>query len=107
MSVDTFNQEAQTEIINRAIKLDSKLSEWVTTQWVKISIQLAYLGSFVASMSTLSSTSDEPDAIVNIGLAVANLLPLYLDAFKHFLRNTPVVIKEIEKNDCITPVNEP
>ena len=107
LSVDTFNQEAQTEIINRAIKLDSKLSEWVTTQWVKISIQLAYLGSFVASMSTLSSTSDEPDAIVNIGLAVANLLPLYLDAFKHFLRNTPVVIKEIEKNDCITPVNEP
>ena len=83
--------------------INSKLHDWTHMQWMRVVIQLVYLAAFIASMSTLNlngSASNVANASVNFGLAGANVLPLYLDVKKPWLRNTPLVFKPVTQKDC-------
>jgi len=85
---------------------DTKINEWVKIQWIKIAIQLIYLASFIISMSTIkvdaaSFAGIMCSSVTNAGLAAANGLPLYLDAFKPFLRNTPVTVDQLKLVDIV------
>ena len=95
IELGTEAESLRTEIST----LNNKSNEWIRVQKIKITIQAIYLVSFIISMATLGvpagRTADIMNAVINGGLAVANGLPGYLDAFKKFLRGTPLTTDEL------------
>jgi len=94
------SDKTQAESLRTEIStLNDKSNEWIRVQKIKITIQAIYLVSFIISMATLGvpagRTADIMNAVINGGLAVANGLPGYLDAFKKFLRGTPLTTDEL------------
>jgi len=79
--------------------LNDKSNEWIRVQRIKIAIQAIYLISFIISMGTIGVPdgliADIANLFINLGLTAANGLPGYLDAFKKFLRNTPLTTDEL------------
>jgi tetratricopeptide (TPR) repeat protein len=95
INLGTEAESLQTEIST----LNDKSNEWIRVQKIKIAIQAIYLISFIISMGTIGVPAgliaDIANLVTNVGLAVANGLPGYLDAFKKFLRNTPLTTDEL------------
>ena len=95
IKLGTEAESLRTEIST----LNDKSNEWIRVQKIKIAIQAIYLISFIISMGTIGVPdgliADISNLVINAGLAIGNALPGYLDAFKKFLRNTPLTTDEL------------
>ena len=95
IELGTEAESLRTEIST----LNDKSNEWIRVQKIKIAIQAIYLISFIISMGTIGVPdgliADISNLVINAGLAIGNALPGYLDAFKKFLRNTPLTTDEL------------
>ncbi len=86
------------EIEEQLEKTKKKITEWNKAQWVRMVQQILYTAAFGVSLAALSPRINIP--AVNGGqtfaMSAANAIPLYMDIFWPFKRNTPIVIPKIE-----------
>ncbi len=80
-------------------KVREKIAEWNRAQYVRLFQQVLYAVAFVVSMGTLAPRLNTP--VVNgtetFAMAAANAIPLYMDTFWPFRRNTPIVVPHVGK----------
>lgn len=78
-------------------KTKEKIREWNRAQYVRMFQQFLYTSAFVVSMGMLNPKLNT--AAVNgaqtFAMAAANAIPLYMDTFWPFKRNTPIVVPHV------------
>lgn len=75
-------------------KTKKKISEWNNAQYVRLLQQILYGAAFVVSLAALSPRINIPavNGVETFSMAGANAIPLYMDTFWPFKRNTPIVV---------------
>ncbi|MES2274203.1 MAG: hypothetical protein V4487_08430 [Chlamydiota bacterium] len=87
---------------NRALeqleKVKKEITDWNRAQYVRLFQQCLYIFSFVLSMAgiPLKSIGNTLNATQDFSMAAANGIPLYMDTFWAFKRNTPMVVPKVE-----------
>lgn len=88
--------ELTVEQIAEKVKATQKeINSWNTTQHIRLVQQLLYVAAFPISFMALAPGAKILGAVKDGVLGVASAIPIYLDAFKRFARNAPIVIKRI------------
>jgi hypothetical protein len=84
------NEEAREQLE----KTKKKIAEWNNAQYVRMAQQALYTAAFGVSMAALSPRINIPsvNGAQTFAMAAANAIPLYMDTFWPFKRNTPVVV---------------
>ncbi|MBP9841175.1 MAG: hypothetical protein KBC64_01970 [Simkaniaceae bacterium] len=79
-------------------KIEKKVKAWNNAQWVRFAQQIFYIVAFVISMGALCPKAPAAglNAGTSFGLAAANAIPLYMDTFWPFKRNTPIVVPKVK-----------
>lgn len=79
-------------------KTKKKLSEWKNAQYVRMGQQILYTAAFGVSMGALTPQLNIPavNGAQTFATAGANAIPLYMDTFWPFKRNTPIVVPMVE-----------
>ncbi len=79
-------------------KLKKKITAWNKAQHVRLSQQILYIVSFILSMLVFCPKVPKRslNALVNFSMAGANAIPLYMDVFWPFKRNTTLVVPKVE-----------
>lgn len=79
-------------------KVKEKIQDWNRAQYVRAFQQLLYTAAFGVSMAALSPKVNIPPvtATQTFAMAGANAIPLYMDSFWPFKRNTPIVVPKVE-----------
>ncbi len=88
------NEEASEQLE----KTKKKIAEWNHAQYVRMAQQALYMAAFGVSMAALSPRINTPavNGTQTFAMAAANAIPLYMDTFWPFKRNTPVVVPMVE-----------
>lgn len=75
-------------------EVKQKIHEWNHAQHVRLLQQMLYTASFGVSLATLNPRINTPtlNAATSLVLAGGNTIPLYMDTFWPFKRNTPIVV---------------
>jgi len=81
-------------------KTMKKIAEWNHAQYVRAAQQVLYTAAFGVSMAALSPRINTPpvNATQTFAMAGANAIPLYMDSFWPFKRNTPIVVPMMESS---------
>lgn len=101
-AIETFRLMKQIlkkeETQEQLAKVKKKISEWNNAQYVRMVQQLLYTAAFVVSMAALSPKINTPtvNGIQTFAMSGANAIPLYMDCFWPFKRNTPIVVPIVE-----------
>jgi len=84
--------KAQFEITQK------KITEWNRAQYVRLFQQVLYTAAFVVSMASLSPVVNTKgvQAGQTFAMAGANAIPLYMDSFWPFKRNTLIVVPKVD-----------
>jgi hypothetical protein len=101
-AIETFNllllllREQNVE--QQRKKVEKEIEEWNLAQYVRMFQQILYLVAFVISMGMLAPgvNAIALSAIQSFSMAGANGIPLYMDCFWPFKRNTPLVVPKVE-----------
>lgn len=82
------------EALKQLPELEKEIAEWNFAQNVRLTQQILYIFSFALSMIALplKSIGAVLNSIDNGFMAGANGIPLYMDTFWPFKRNTPIVV---------------
>jgi hypothetical protein len=72
-----------------------KAADWSRAQYVRLAQQILYTTAFGVGMGTLSLNNRVCQATQNIAMTGANAIPLYMDTFWPFKRNTPIVVPKV------------
>lgn len=75
-----------------------KIAEWNRAQYVRLFQQALYTTSFVVSMAALTPRLSTPAfrGTISFAMTGANAIPLYMDVFWPFKRNTLIVVPKIQ-----------
>jgi len=75
-----------------------KVEEWNRSLYVRMFQQILYIVGFIVSMAALAPNVNAGllNGTQSFFLAGANAIPLYMDAFWPFRRNTPMVVPKVE-----------
>jgi hypothetical protein len=75
-----------------------KISEWNKAQYVRMFQQILYTAAFAVSIASLSPKINTPilNGTQTFAMSGANAVPLYMDTFWPFKRNTPIVVPIVE-----------
>ncbi len=94
-------EEKKGEALSQCKELQRKISEWNGKQHVRLLQQILYVFSFVVSMVALRVHLSPAlfSSIENLAMAGANAIPLYMDVFWPFERNTTLVVPKVEQKD--------
>lgn len=75
-------------------KVEHKVKAWNKAQWVRLTQQVLFIIAFILSMGTFIPKA--PASLLNgaslIAIAGGNAIPLYMDCFWPFKRNTPIAV---------------
>ena len=84
-------------------KAKEKVAEWNHAQYVRLAQQLLYTAAFGVSMGVLipKAPTQVMSATENFAMAGANAIPLYMDSFWPFKRNTPIVVPKVDAEKII------
>lgn len=74
-----------------------KVAEWNRAQYVRMFQQVLYAVAFGVSMGALSPALNTPavNGAQTFAMSGANAIPLYMDVFWPFKRNTPIVVPHV------------
>ena len=105
--VKVFNLMLQIKKRNKksALKqieiVEKKIAEWNRSLYLRMFQQLLYVLSFAVSMTALMPKVNGSllTGIQNFSLMGANAIPLYMDTFWPFKRNTPIVVPKVENEE--------
>ncbi|MBX7066421.1 MAG: hypothetical protein K1X28_04240 [Parachlamydiales bacterium] len=90
-------QMLQEDTKEQLQKFKEKIAEWNRAQYVRMFQQVLYAAAFGVSMGTLNPSMNT--AAVNgtqtFAMTAANAIPLYMDTFWPFKRNTPIVVPHV------------
>ena len=95
---EAVHQEDKEAALRVLPKIEKKVKEWNSAQWVRLAQQALYIVAFVVSMGALCPKVPAPvlNGGCSFGLAAANAIPLYMDSFWPFKRNTPIVVPKVD-----------
>jgi hypothetical protein len=102
---DKNKEEARTEFLN----LEREIKAWRRAQTVRLVQQILYVLAFILSMLLLIpglsfAGSRTITWIQTAGLVGANGIPLYMDLYWPFKRNTPIILPKVEERETV-PLN--
>lgn len=106
-AVETFNLLLQIKKRDKNVALEKMthlkklIGERNNSLYVRMFQQFLYFVGFGMSMGALSFKPDLLNGIQNFFLMFANLIPLYMDTFWPFKRNTPMIVEQVEKKDLV------
>lgn len=91
-------EHKQEDALAQMALVKKELSSWNFAQHVRLFQQILYIAAFGGSMAALSPkvNAGAMNATVNFSMAAANAIPLYMDAFWPFKRNTVMVVPKVE-----------
>lgn len=92
-----FNHNKE-EALKNIEDLQGHVAFWNKAQHVRLFQQVLYFASFGVSMGALGMTSGlaATEATQNFTMAAASGIPLYMDLFWPFARNTPLIVPKVE-----------
>jgi len=91
-----LKKKSKEEIVKQIDKLEEKIKNWNRTLYLKAFSVILAAGGFGAGMGALAMNSETIDGIQNLAMAAAGAIPLYLDIWKPFEREIPIVIYKAE-----------
>ena len=105
--VEVFNLLIQIKKRNKKAALDQitiaekKIKEWNRSLYLRMFQQMLYVVGFGVSMTALVPKVNGAllNGIQDFFLAGANAIPLYMDTFWPFKRNTPIVVPKVENEE--------
>jgi hypothetical protein len=94
-------EENKEAALSYCEKLQQKIFEWNGKQHVRLLQQVLFVISFAVSMVALRVRLSPTlfNSIENFLMAGANAIPLYMDTFWPFERNTTLVVPKVEKDE--------
>lgn len=99
-------KKEKAAIISQLDLCKKKISSWNFAQHVRLTQQILYILGFILSMVALSPkvNANTWNAGQNFALVGANLIPLYMDLFWPFKRNTTLVVPKVEIEEAVAPI---
>src|SRR5262249_33560070 len=95
-------QEKNTEkALEKILIAKEKIDEWNRSLYVRMFQQILYIVGFIVSMAALGPKVNAGvlNGGANFFLTGANVIPLYMDTFWPFRRNTPMVVPKVEAKE--------
>ncbi len=100
-AIETFKL-LRLHILNEATEkqfqiVKGKVAKWNRAQYVRMFQQILYAAAFGVSMAALTPKINIPavNGTETFAMAAANAIPLYMDIFWPFRRNTPIVVPHV------------
>lgn len=95
---ESLLEQNKEEALSRCEKLQHEISEWNGKQHVRLLQQVLFVLAFILSMAALCFRPSPVlyASIENFLMAGANAIPLYMDTFWPFERNTTLVVPKVE-----------
>ncbi len=109
-AVEVFELLKHIEKRNRKEALEhlaiakKRIKEWNQSLYLRMFQQILYLVGFGISMGTLGAPAKTVNLLngtQSFFLVGANIIPLYMDTFWPFKRNTPIVVPKVEESEII------
>jgi len=109
-AVEVFELLKHIEKRNRKEALEhlaiakKRIEEWNQSLYLRMFQQILYVIGFGISMGTLGASAKTVNLLngtQNFFLVGANIIPLYMDTFWPFKRNTPIVVPKVEESEVL------
>lgn len=86
------------EVEEQFERVKKRISEWNQAQYVRFFQQVLFAAAFGVSMAAFlpKINAQRIDAIDTFAMAAGNAVPLYMDIFWPFKRNTPIVVPKVD-----------
>lgn len=94
-------EQDKEEALAHFLELHKEISDWNGKQHVRLMQQVLFVFAFILSMAGLCIRPSPAlyGPIENFLMAGANAIPLYMDTFWPFERNTTLVVPKVEKEE--------